>query len=163
MLNEKELDHIRLVAEQVATTVRSGHTVYVSVVGHALGGHLPRLKKETGYMQPLNADSPLGKDDFVFAIGYDDIFPKLVEETQKAEAGLAWSLTDYKTPGTGGPDAIPPGQVFINQRWALGDAVVTVPGYEIRILPPSGVISETILWMVLAEINSREAPISLPK
>ena len=162
-LNEKELGHIRAVAEQVATTVRSGHTVYVSVMGHALGGHLPRLKKETGYLQPLNANSLLGKDDFVFAIGYDDIFPKLVEETQKAEAGLAWSLTDYKTPGNGGPDAIPSGQIFINQRWALGDAVVTVPGYEIKILPPSGVIAETILWMVLAEISAREVSTSLPK
>jgi uncharacterized phosphosugar-binding protein len=155
MLNEKELGHIRLVAKQAESAVRSGHTAYISAVGHAVNAHMP-LVKETGHLSPFKADTPLNKGDFIFAIAYDDILPKLLDDSRKAEAVMAWSLTDYKTaPGTG-PGAIPPGQIFINQRWALGDAVVTAPKYDINILPSSGVIAETILWMTLAEIDLLE-------
>ena len=31
------------------------------------------------------------------------------------------------------------GDVFIDQHWELGDAAVAMPGYDVRILPPSGV------------------------
>jgi len=41
---------------------------------------------------------------------------------------------------------------FIDQHWKLGDAVVEVPGYDIKILPTSGVVTETILRMVESEI-----------
>lgn len=155
-LNEKEMGHIRAVAGQAAEAVRSGHSAYVFSMGHALDEHLSMLK-DTGRMRSLRkATSPLKKGDFVFVIAYDAIFPQMLEDAKKTESGLAWSLTDYKTTPDTGPGAIPPGQTFINQRWALGDGVVTVPEYEILILPSSGFIAETILWMVLAEIDSIE-------
>jgi uncharacterized phosphosugar-binding protein len=157
MLNDKELVHIRAVAEQAAAAVRSGHAAYVVSMGHALDEHLSKLKN-TGQMLSLKqAGSPLRKGDFVFAIAYDDVFPQLMEDAQRAEAGLAWSLTDYKTTPHTGAGAIPQGQIFINQRWSLGDGVITIPEYETRILPSSGFISETILWMVLSEIDLLEA------
>ena len=154
-LHEKELEHIRAVAGQAMAASNSGHAVYLSVVGHALVGHAARIN-ETGRMRtlnsgwnPVNKDIKLGKGDLVFFIGYDDAASAPTEAAKNAGAGLAWSLTDYKiTPG-----AVPPGQIFINQRWTLGDAIITVPGYDIRILPPSGVITETILGMVLAEMD----------
>jgi hypothetical protein len=51
-----------------------------------------------------------------------------------------------------GPSAIPAGETIIWQHWAMGDAVVNVPGYDIKILPPSGVIAEAVLWMTESEM-----------
>ena len=156
VLHEKELDHIRTVAGQAVAAADSGHAVYLSVIGHALVGHAPRIK-EDGRMQLLNdgwssfrKDLKLNRGDFVFFLGYDDMVPELAGAAQQAGAVSAWSFTDYKT----APGAVPAGQVVINQRWALGDAIIAVPNYDIRILPPSGVIAETILGMILAEMDS---------
>ena len=47
---------------------------------------------------------------------------------------------------------LPPDELYIDQRWELGDGQVQLPGYDIKILPPSGVIELAILWMVEAEM-----------
>ena len=49
-------------------------------------------------------------------------------------------------------------EVYIDQHWAFGDAVVEVPGYDVKILPTSGVISEAVLWMVCAEAFAAPDP-----
>ena len=67
-------------------------------------------------------------------------------------AGAAWSLADYNTDANTGTGAIGADEVFINQHWAKGDALVTVPGYPTKILPPSGVLGEACLRMVEAEM-----------
>ncbi|HOI56323.1 MAG TPA: hypothetical protein PLP01_13830, partial [Phycisphaerae bacterium] len=51
-----------------------------------------------------------------------------------------------------GPAAVPAGEVLVRQHWALGDAAVTVPGYDVRVLPPSGVVAAAVLWMVESEM-----------
>ena len=168
MLHKKELDHIRAAAAQAVSATKSGHLVYLSVNGHAPVGHLPRIKEELRMptlnkkWKPFSGDTKLDKGDFVLFIGYDDTVPALAEAVQKANAGMAWSLTDYKI-ASAGSATIPPEQIFINQRWTLGDAITTVPGYDIRILPPSGVIAETILGMILAEMDSIEHSGDSPK
>ena len=35
--------------------------------------------------------------------------------------------------------------------WPFGDALVDVPGYDISILPPSGVVQAAAYWMLVAE------------
>jgi hypothetical protein len=42
--------------------------------------------------------------------------------------------------------------VYIDPYWRLGDAVVDVPGYDIKIIPPSGVVMVSCYWMLLGEI-----------
>jgi uncharacterized phosphosugar-binding protein len=51
-----------------------------------------------------------------------------------------------------GVQAVGKDELFIDQHWKHGDAVVEVPGYDIPILPTSGVLTETILRMVESEI-----------
>ena len=45
-----------------------------------------------------------------------------------------------------------PGEMYINQHWAMGDSLVTVPGYDVKILPPSGVIEDAVYWSINAEM-----------
>jgi hypothetical protein len=48
--------------------------------------------------------------------------------------------------------AILPNEVWINERWAIGDAVVAFPGYDVKVFPISGVLDETIFWIINANI-----------
>lgn len=41
--------------------------------------------------------------------------------------------------------------VFIDPFWRFGDAVVEIPGYDVKIIPPSGVIQSMIYWMLSGE------------
>ena len=93
-------------------------------------------------------------------VGYGHPFDGLVVRhcaTHSREAGatLIWSMTDYK------PDliaALPAEEIVINQHWAFGDAVVPLPGYDVKILPTSGVIAEAVVWMVHAEMLRMREP-----
>jgi len=42
--------------------------------------------------------------------------------------------------------------MFVDPFWRFGDAVVTVPGYDVKMLPPSGVIQSMMYWMLSGEI-----------
>ena len=41
--------------------------------------------------------------------------------------------------------------VYIDPKWVVGDAVVTVPGYDIKILPMSAVLNGLIFYAVIEE------------
>jgi hypothetical protein len=41
--------------------------------------------------------------------------------------------------------------VYVDPHWPMDDACVTVPGYDISILPASGVVQAAIYWAVVAE------------
>ncbi|NQT93839.1 MAG: hypothetical protein HQ559_13855 [Lentisphaerae bacterium] len=49
------------------------------------------------------------------------------------------------------------GELFVEQHWPFGDCAVQFPGYDIKILPPSGVAAEAITGMVLAELHTLRA------
>jgi uncharacterized phosphosugar-binding protein len=53
------------------------------------------------------------------------------------------------------PITLEPGKIIIDPYWGYGDASVAVPGYPIRILPPSGIIQGMCLWTTAAEIALR--------
>ena len=50
-----------------------------------------------------------------------------------------------------------PGELFVEQHWPFGDCAVQFPGYDIKIIPPSGVAAEAITGMVLAELQTLRA------
>jgi hypothetical protein len=105
----------------------------------------------------MQKDLALGKGDFVLCIGFDQMFAgkdweDFAEKARAAGAQIAWSFTDYKKDQVQG---VPPGEIYINQHWARGDAAAEIPNYDIRCLPTSGVIAEAVLWMVHAEMAHR--------
>jgi len=148
----KEGAAIRTVASTALQTRADGRGIYAALTGHSLM-HEMGCAHDPGLFKPVaNADIKAG--DFVIGMGYDSIltgeFWKNVAETiRPTGAKIAWSFTDYR------PDAaksLLPGELYINQHWALGDSLVTVPGYDVKILPPSGVIEDAIYWSINAEM-----------
>jgi hypothetical protein len=96
--------------------------------------------------------------DVLLGIGYDFI-PNdanndfLADAARAAGVRCIWSAASYF------PDRVthPPGELFLDQHWELGDAVVQMPGYDIPILPASGLLSMTMFDAIFAEVGMSSA------
>ncbi|MBN2584321.1 MAG: hypothetical protein JXL80_14770 [Planctomycetes bacterium] len=162
-VHEREMGRIADVAARAVAAKRAGHTAHVFAHGHAIRDHV-QVAHDPGLLRQVNRglfelrdDLGIAPGDFVFCVGYDRIFEgwyfkDATTRMRAAGAALAWSMTDYSTDPDFGPAAVPAGEIVVGQHWALGDAVVEVPGYDVKILPPSGVVAEAVLFMVEAEV-----------
>jgi hypothetical protein len=90
---------------------------------------------------------------FIF-IGYVSVPLDLWRGVRRAKAHAAWIVS----PLPGEVDFHEFGDTVIDQQWQVGDASVTAPGYDIRILPPSGVL-QLVTYAVL--IAAAEGPSSI--
>jgi hypothetical protein len=162
-IQKDQADKIRQAAAAAQAAKAAGHKAYVSVSGHAIIHHLPAdcgLEPVFKGWDTLRKAPPVKfeKGDFVLCVGYDSIFPNVAKAAREAGATIAWSLTNYKQdPNTGVP-AIGTGETWIDQKWAFGDAVATVPGYDVKILPTSGIIAEAVLRLVCDEMRPMAKP-----
>lgn len=175
-VHDQDMPRIVQVAEQAAATLKAGHKAHVFAHGHAIRYHVD-VPHDPGYFHQVNrglfelkADPGIAKGDFVFCVGYDRIFEgwyfhDATTRMRSAGATLAWSMTDYnnKMDANIAPSALPKGEIVIGQHWELGDAVVTVPGYDVKILPPSGVLAEAILYMTESQMLAILGPDSPAK
>jgi hypothetical protein len=124
-----------------------------------------QLAADPGIYTPLrmkDAASQPGADDFALAVGY--AWPPEGEfrgtrvwqdpdKIRQAGRGVAWVITGYMTKVAD----LRPREIIVDQQWAEGDALVSVPGYDVRICPGSGVIAEAMLWSITAEARQRIA------
>ena len=159
---KQERPDIREIAMYAANARKNGGRFYVFALGHSLSDHREGYLYDPGYFTLINEnwnhpkkDIVLGPKDIVLCLGYDGtidpvFFGKFPEQARLAGAKLGWSITTYREDQV---KAIPQDERIIEQYWKLGDAVVDFPGYEVKALPPSGVIGESILWMINAEIH----------
>ena len=147
-------------AKRASAARLAGKTAYGYCHGHSVMNTLGR-SDNPGMLVGMKADWYKPKDgivlksgDFVLMVGYDwlcqgPVWGDFAAKAREAGAGVAWSFTDYKKEDVA---AVAPDEIWINQHWALGDAEVAVSGYDVRILPISGVIAEAVLGMVEAEM-----------
>jgi len=170
-VHDKEMADIRKVAGLAVETRKAGKGVYAFTHGHAI---LQRLRGpgNPGYFTQINRswvalrrDIKLRRGDLVYCVGFDQLFGgswfrDFDKRAREAGAQLAWSISACRK---GHTDSLPPDEPLIDQHWDFGDSVVVVPGYEIKILPVSGVIAEAALWMVNAEIHTMVGPTTPPK
>ncbi len=170
-LHRQDTGSIVKVAEQAAAVRKAGRQSHVFAHGHAIRYDIG-IPHDPGYLHQVNRglfalkDPPgIGKGDFVFCIGYDRIFQgwyfgNATERMRATGATFAWSMTDHNQDPEVGPAAVPDGDYRL-AALALGDAVATVPGCDVKILPPSGVIAEAILWMTEAQMFAILGPDSV--
>lgn len=142
---------------KIAEVIRSGHTAWLVVVGHHLPSQLgmpgdPKVMDRSLATQGLSKIlETVGPNDALAYVGYYD-FPNMV--------GTDWQpLREMGVPSvliTGGRETKPltplPGEIHVDPYWTYGDACVEVPGYDVKILPPSGVMQTAALWMIVGEV-----------
>jgi hypothetical protein len=91
--------------------------------------------------------------DFVLGLGYhsvfnEDAYHQFADYVRSCGASAAWCAATYR------PEEIKiaPGEIFIDAQWQFGDAEVSVPGYDIKVFPASGVVQCEVYEMIQAEM-----------
>lgn len=159
-IHDLEMDRIRQAAQQAIATRDAGGTLYSYMQGHITMDLYPH-PHDPGYFQnfernwgTMRRDIKLAKGDFVLCLGQSVVFrgpdyEDFADMARKAGAKLVWAFSDFNKEEV---DAVAPGELWINTHYERGDATVTMPGYDIKILPTSGVLQGAILWMVNSEM-----------
>jgi hypothetical protein len=132
-------------APRQALFMANSHMMQGDVVGD--GKWFERYK---GDIQHLAAT--LGSDGYLIYLGYyDGVPPDIWGAVRQAKARAAWIVVPLVGQKL---DFEQYGDVFINQQWEFGDAAVAMPGYDVRILPPSGVAQLFIFELMMRAAES---------
>ena len=92
----------------------------------------------------------LGTDGYFIWLGYVATPLDLWHDVRSAKAKAVWVVS----PLPAEVDFRQFGDVVINEHWLVGDGAVDVPGYDVRILPPSGVAQLFIYELMLRAAGS---------
>ncbi len=132
--------------------IAAGHKVYLIPFGH-LPPYEVNLPPDLGVFAKLPSDTngpafaKVGKPgDLLVYIGYYELPVDLVDAAHAAGAKIVSFVagTPDRFAGAMGAD------VNIEACWPFGDAAVDLPGYDVHILPPSGVMTSVAYWMLVA-------------
>jgi hypothetical protein len=85
--------------------------------------------------------------DALFAIWYHEMPAQLLDAARKK--GLRSIVVAGQNPFA--PLDTKLTDVYIDPHWVVGDAIVAVPGYDIKIIPPSAVLNGLLFYAVIAE------------
>jgi hypothetical protein len=136
--------------------LEAGHTVWQMPVGH-MPPYEPGLTEDhvtktlPQDMTPEKLAGLVKPGDVILYEGYYEPFGPWVETAHELGAKIVTvvSGTPDKPASAMGAD------VCIDGCWPYGDALVDVPGYDVRILPPSGVIQSLAYWMLEDQLAFR--------
>ena len=130
----------------------AGHVAWYACLGHMLPD-LPGQIGDPGVLRTLSVRKPEKLGDFVSAgdvimyVGYYEPYGPWVERAHVLGAKIVTVVSG--TPERRAEDM--GADINISGCWPFGDATIAVPGYDIRVLPPSGVIQSAAYWMLVAE------------
>ena len=155
-LIEEEAGAIDQVGAVCAQVLNDGRVVHAGMISHfpvyqhgAPGDplymrRLARLDGESPSVAELERE--LQRGDLFFFLGYYRRPTQAYEVARRAGARIVEVITGDGSDGPPQPDYV------IRPRWPFGDAVTRVPGYDVEILPSSGIVQAAIYWAVVAAI-----------
>ena len=134
---------------------------------------LARLDGESPSVAELERELQSG--DLFFFLGYYRRPTQAYQAARRAGAQIVEVITYQAARRAGarivevitgdGSDGPPQPDYVIRPKWPFGDAVTRVPGYDVEILPSSGIVQAAIYWAVVAAIwqalAERSAPIRI--
>ncbi len=151
-LRATQLEKFHLAGQLAAQALQAGRTAWLVTAGH-LPPELPGQIGDPGILRPLKRREPdrlqelVQSGDVIFYVGYFEPFGPWPQEAHKLGAKIVTIVSG--TPER--PAEAMGADINLNGCWPYGDSLVDVPGYDIKILPASGVIQATALWMLVAE------------
>ena len=155
-LIEEEARAIERVGAACAQVLNDGRVIHAGMISH-FPVHQHGAPGDPLYMRRLGAldgESPsvaelereLRSGDLFFFLGYYRRPTQAYRAARRAGARIVEVIT-----GDGSDDPPQPDHV-IRPKWPFGDAVTRVPGYDVEILPSSGIVQAAIYWAVVAAI-----------
>jgi hypothetical protein len=149
-----ELDYV---VQQTLATLRAGHKAYFLGIGHALPYEAPREEWNDVFvmLEPgwFGKTAPAGKDEgnLLFLLGMPT-YPRNDVEAALAR-GMSVIVMCTENPRLTAEQA--KRVRWIRAPWPLEDGVVRLPGYDIPILPVTGVMNSLIYYAVRSEAQWR--------
>jgi len=152
--------NLRAASELAIAARRAHHNLYYWTSARTVSPD-QEYAGDPGYFKPvsdftyqINQDTLFKSGDYLLCISGEHLQNQgLVSKARESGATLVWSMPDYVTDSS---KVIGSGEIYVNQHCAVGDAVCTVPYYDVKILPTSGVIAQSMLWMISADIYKSE-------
>lgn len=138
--------HIATAAKLISDELTQGRKTPVAYMGHAPWTYVGKYEDtawETNYDISYGEEawnkfaSEMPENGLVVRLGYTGLPPEEVAAYAKKDLRVVLITTVNPNPKWAVPATEP---LFIDMGWAYGDAAVTIPGYPIRILPPSGIM-----------------------
>ncbi len=148
-----EIDKILAVGKEMGRRSAS-HPPLLMVHSHMMGYELWGDGKWFQSLKPNSkVDAPMGPEDQLILLGYYNGVPlEIWEAVRRAKAKAVWIVVPKADQKLNFEEY---GDVLINQQWAPGDAAVAMPGYDVRILPPSGVAQLFIYEAIMRAAGAR--------
>ena len=155
-LIEEEVGAIDRVGAVCAQVLKDGGVIHAGMISHfpvhqhgAPGDplymrRLARLDGESPSVAELECELESG--DLFFFLGYYRRPTQAYQVAHRAGARIVEVITGD------GLDGSPPPDYVIRPKWPFGDAVTRVPGYDVEILPSSGIVQTAIYWAVVAAV-----------
>lgn len=138
-IRTQELRTIVKVGQEIGRRASESRPAALMVSGHLMPYAVSRDSKLFHYLDfwndRKNLENLLGQDGYFVWIGYVAVPLDLWHSARRAGASAVWIVS----PLPAEVDFRQFGDIVINQGWRIGDSAVEVPGYDVRILPPSGV------------------------
>ena len=155
-LIEEETDTIDRVGAACAQVLNDGRVIHAGMISH-FPVHQHGAPGDPLYMRRLgrlDGESPsvaelereLQRGDLFFFLGYYRRPTQAYQVVRQAGARIVEVITGDGLDGSPQPDYV------IRPKWPFGDAVTRVPGYDVEILPSSGIVQAAIYWAVVAAI-----------
>jgi len=155
MLQRLERAHrhdLNQAAAWAATAKQDGATLYMLSMGHlfpgevgdtAIGTLFESAPYYAGFRTWAVPDLPYGPGDVVIHIGYQHPPSPLLGRVRERGARAVYLsvLRDRDYAGD-------PGVIWLDPMWSWPDSCVAVEGYEIPILPASGVVNGAVAWEI---------------
>ena len=152
-LMAKEIEAIEEIARAGERVRQRGRCIHAFLISHfpiyqcgAPGD--PRFMQQLVQIQgetpsAAELEERLQPGDLFFFLGYYNRPKAAYEVARQAKALIAEIITGAR--GSEGPSP----DYVIHPQWPFGDALVPVPGYDVEILPASGIVQSAIYWAVV--------------
>jgi uncharacterized phosphosugar-binding protein len=159
-LKNNEIGQFDLAGKMCAGAIASGHKVVASVIGHFMVAQTrmpgyPDLftVKATKFGRDF-LEGVLQKGDVFLHVGYSYTPAEELAYSREVGAKTIAVFTPGPVKAVEGTPVTPDlskVDIYIDPYWKFGDGVVEVPGYDIKVIPVSGVVMISCYWMIIGE------------
>lgn len=151
-VEEEDREKLNRAGEWAARSLADNKTVYMYCMGHfvpdeaaksEIGSRFKIAAWNSGFTTLKPPDDEFSPGDLAIHIGYQHPPYGLYERARPDGAKIVYvdvlEHRDWKSD---------PNAIWIDPMWPWDDAVVTLPNYDIPMLPPSGIVNSAIAWEI---------------
>jgi hypothetical protein len=151
-VQKEDREKLDRAGDWAARALHDGKTVYMYSMGHFVPDEIAKSEIGTkfktatwnsGFATFVPPDDKYTIGDLVIHIGYQHPPNGLYERARPSGANIVYvdllEHRDWKSD---------PHAIWIDPMWPWDDAVVTLEGYDIPMLPPSGIVNSAIAWEI---------------